>query len=370
MSTFESCVAIWLIEIAIASTALLAPACLLLKLLKQPEHRLAVARATLWALLAFFAASAVRSAASFDAVKSRLACPNSPQCACADHGLPTVSQRRAALNLATGIVAVSSAWLVLGWRLSRRLTLQSKPAPEHIQAIARQISGTRANTPKVVVCPRLASPLAIGAFRPIIALPADFVASEDDEGIRLAIAHESAHLKNGDLRALAAIRALDVVLLAHPLFWALKHSLKRDQEILADSIAIAYADPFTYAERLLAWARSSPQNKHHWQWAGAIALSAPGGLLRHRVLQILSRSSAIHAPCSNRWRWMARITAIGFASTIFCTLAPIAPTIAANSNDQAEKVSAGDSIAAQPIEACWIAPPPASFTCPPGQKTN
>ena len=52
-----------------------------------------------------------------------------------------------------------------------------------------------------------------------LTLPDQFAANEPDDRLESALAHEKAHIQNGDLRWLALLRLLNVVLYAQPLFW-------------------------------------------------------------------------------------------------------------------------------------------------------
>ena len=150
---------------------------------------------------------------------------------------------------------------------------------------------------RVLVSDRIGLPVAIGVFRPTIVLPVDFVATEPDDCLEAALAHEWAHIRNGDLRWLALLRLLNVVLFAQPLFWWLRRTIRADQEVLADAAASAlHGDGrLAYAETLVGWARSSHRPQPGALASAALALWERPSMLHRRVRLLLDRDYRVEA---------------------------------------------------------------------------
>ena len=176
---------------------------------------------------------------------------------------------------------------------------------------------------------RIGLPVAIGVLRPMIVLPESFAESEADDRLEAALAHEWAHIRNGDLRSLALLRLLNILLFAQPLFWLLRHMIQADQEALADASASAlHGDGrVAYAETLIGWARSTRRPQPGALASAAVALWERQSLLRRRVRLLLDFDHPIEPTTSRRWRFVTASVGLVMAlllSTI--TLRPAAAT--------------------------------------------
>jgi beta-lactamase regulating signal transducer with metallopeptidase domain len=123
------------------------------------------------------------------------------------------------------------AWEVVRYRRFTRAVLAS--AEDH---------GT-ADSIRVVLSDLATGPLAFGLLRRTVALPRDWAAAYHPDERAMALAHEVAHHRRGDL--LAAAAAL-VVLACHwfnPLAWAAARAFRVDQELAADAHVLARHDP-------------------------------------------------------------------------------------------------------------------------------
>jgi hypothetical protein len=98
-------------------------------------------------------------------------------------------------------------------------------------------------------------PVALGAWRPILLLPARLEKSTPADQVEAVLAHEWAHVTHGDLRLLALSRLLLLLLFAHPLYLILRRRMRADQEMQADAAAAARAGAVDYAATLVDWAR-------------------------------------------------------------------------------------------------------------------
>ena len=157
--------------------------------------------------------------------------------------------------------------------------------------------------PRLRLSSYIAQPVAIGLLRPMIFLPEQFVANEPEDRIRAALAHESAHIGNGDLGLLALCRLLLPLFHAQPLFWLLRRRIRLDQELLADAVA-ASTDRTRYAEILLQWARTMTDRPAS-SYAAALGLWERPSQLRRRIALLLDDRFHIEQELSGRWRMAA-----------------------------------------------------------------
>jgi beta-lactamase regulating signal transducer with metallopeptidase domain len=367
MNSIEAFLASWMLDLAVVSTALLALACLVIRCLRAPGKRVVVGRAALWVLLLAIIACGVRSRGlrSSDVPVHDHSSESSRSCSCPLAAGDSTAWRRAGLVAGGTLAAGSAAWLCLGWWLTRRMVCRAHPAPERIEALARQVFPSRSHRVLVWTSAAAPRPLAVGALHPRIVLPEEFAAREDDQGVRLALAHEWAHIANGDLRFLAMGRALDLFFWAHPLYWWLRHCLRRDQELLADARACAIDDRCTYAERLVRWARAGLA-EHRLPMAGILALwgRSRGGLLRERVSRLLDSSVQLEGRCTASWRWSVRLGAVALLAAILVSGKERAPAAAA---DTGETTQANGIVAAETwleLGCCAPPPKPSVWGCP------
>ncbi|HEY4232707.1 MAG TPA: hypothetical protein VGM76_04750, partial [Lacipirellulaceae bacterium] len=125
--------------------------------------------------------------------------------------LPTFSQS-IALSYASGVACVF-AWLCVGMIAARRLVRDSQSAPEPILHLAAELA-PRSDT-ALRISPRIPVPVALGIRGPTIILPSGWIHdgtnidSPPSQGgargglspdeLRTILAHELAHIQNGDL---------------------------------------------------------------------------------------------------------------------------------------------------------------------------
>jgi beta-lactamase regulating signal transducer with metallopeptidase domain len=139
------------------------------------------------------------------------------------------------------------------------------------------------------------SPLLLGGREPAVLLPASLVRQAAPSALRLALAHELAHLKRGDLRWGWLRAAVHGFFFFHPLLWLAAREWRLAQEMACDAEAlrVSGARAGEYGELLLAVV--SPPG-HRWD-AG---LDAPGslgigeesaGTLRRRLMMLRSSHS-------------------------------------------------------------------------------
>jgi hypothetical protein len=161
--------------------------------------------------------------------------------------------------------------LALGMAMTLRLWLTATPIRSLRLSDGGSGRGLRSST-------RIASPLTIGSG---ILLPADYE-TWDEEKLRVVLAHERSHIRQGDfyLQALASLYAALVWL--SPLGWWLKRELADLSEAISDLAGIEQARTRTsYAEVLLEFA-AAPRPT-----ALGVAMARPSSLAR-RIERLLN----------------------------------------------------------------------------------
>jgi beta-lactamase regulating signal transducer with metallopeptidase domain len=134
-------------------------------------------------------------------------------------------------------------------------------------------------------------PMLVG-FRGVVLVPSDFAASADDDGLRLALAHELAHLRSRDLLWRAFHVVAQAAFFFNPLVWLGVREATKQQEMHADALALraTKSDPSRYAEMLLALSR--PGRYSTASHSMAIGLSAQAASLRDRIQSLYTVSSS------------------------------------------------------------------------------
>lgn len=164
----------------------------------------------------------------------------------------------AAWSLGVAFVALR---LAAGFRMTVRLRRRARALDDAIvvdvyATLARQYRITRP-PPLLGVADLPGGPLLLGMFRPVIVLPASWLASPTDrpsaDQLRLMLAHELAHVRRRDLwwNALAAV--CHGLLFFHPLAWlaAREYALARESACDAAALAATGARPADYGQMLL-----------------------------------------------------------------------------------------------------------------------
>ncbi|MBA3480821.1 MAG: hypothetical protein H0T51_03305 [Pirellulales bacterium] len=206
----------------------------------------------------------------------------------------------AALVHVMGSAAVV-VWLIGGAILARGIYRSATAAPVPMQQLLARVVGN-ASAPELLVSTEVATPVALGVRQAAIIMPMGMSEDDGDDPLVAVLAHEWAHVQNGDLRTLAASRLFLVLLWPQPLYWWLRRSLRLDQEALADAAAAEVAGRVEYAERLVGWARNQDRGHQAPRLAGAVGLWEGPSQLKRRVALLLDEKFAVMRSCSRRWR--------------------------------------------------------------------
>lgn len=203
---------------------------------------------------------------------------------------------------------------------------------------------------RIVETPAMDGPIAFGVLDRVIALPVGFMAQTEQTARDLAIAHELAHHRGGDLMVNMLVQPLFALHWFNPLGWLGWSALRRDQEAACDARVIARRsreDRATYAAVIADFARRPDA-------APRAALAAP------MACPVLGDKSIIHrlrsltmSDLSPRRRLAARVS-------IACAFVAIPVTA---SIGYAEAVTAAEEVPAE--VAAPVAPEPPTPPAPP-----
>jgi len=263
--------------------------------------------------------------------------------------------------------------LIAPWRRARAQRRHSMPAgdPTLLALCARRSRELGlARPPTLRVCAAIDSPQVTGLWRPTVLLPAEQALSPGE--LAMALDHELAHLRRGDLWMAWAPALAQRLFFFHPLVhWAMReYALHREAACDAQVLQHAHAAPQDYGRLLLRLGVSHPLH------AGLAGASPTFENLKRRLtmLQHIEPSSRVRG-----WLLVLAVAAIGLVPyRVTRASAPVdattattpAPAVAA-----APAASAAPAVAAAPVASAAPqartvppvppAPPPPPHALPP-----
>ncbi|AGC48630.1 peptidase m56 family protein [Myxococcus stipitatus DSM 14675] len=214
--------------------------------------------------------------------------------------------KRVLLLLLLGAWVVGLLWQVRhqvrSWALMRQVRRSARPLvhPELEEEVRElSVSAGLRQAPALLVSDAVTSPLATGLLSPVVVLPAKAVRLMPVEGLRMALAHEVAHLKRGDLW-LGWVPALaEALLFFHPLARraAREYALAREEACDAEALRLTGAEPADYGELLLAFGVARSHGT-----AAALGASAHVDAL-YRRLSMLEHVEVDSSLSRRGWKW-------------------------------------------------------------------
>ena len=171
---------------------------------------------------------------------------------------------------------------------------------------------------KIVASDHVAGPLAFGLFHRVIAVPQDFTKAYSLAERDLAIAHEMAHHKSGDL--FANLSAFTILCLQwfNPVAWISWNAFRFDQEAACDARVLAGKGPEARAVYGQALAKTAFDGVPTF----ATALNSPKTIIE-RLRRITMKDT------SNTRRSLGKIGIIAAAAIILPLTATIVPAVVA-----------------------------------------
>jgi beta-lactamase regulating signal transducer with metallopeptidase domain/tetratricopeptide (TPR) repeat protein len=351
MNTFD--LSRWLWDFYSWATVLLSVALVANFLIAQPARRMVIAWSTAWALLALALLTAVPNWSQYSLVATQQpkqvevpesqSAPNAPpnfeqqsqqpqqqiafpppNMAAVEAAPPNVVTIDWSALVMTALVVGSSVvmcWLALGAWQVRRLCASASPAPDEIKRLIADLSQGKQPVSQLGISQNLPVAVAVGLAKPWILLPQTLTKANREQA-RSVLAHELAHVANRDLWLLAMLRGLMILLWPHPLFWLLRRQVRLDQELLADAAAAELTSRGTYAEQLVALARSAVDSRVP-RLASSVGLWERPSQLKERIALLLDDKLTILRNCSRGWRiGSAGMLAVLALALSLVTLAP------------------------------------------------
>jgi beta-lactamase regulating signal transducer with metallopeptidase domain len=184
-------------------------------------------------------------------------------------------------------VLLGSARLVGGWvqlqRLRTRWTVEVGPAwSALLERLVREMGITR--PVRLLGSTRVDVPAVIGAFKPVVLVPASLLTGLSPRDVELILAHELAHVRRHDYLVNLLQTAVETVLFFHPAVWWLSAVVREEREHCCDDAVVGatgrgrrYARALLAAEELCA-AGSAPR----------LAPALNGGSLYRRVRRLVA----------------------------------------------------------------------------------
>jgi bla regulator protein blaR1 len=173
----------------------------------------------------------------------------------------------------------------------------------------------RIGTIRIVESERTEGPLAFGLFSRFVAVPRNFSRLFGPRERELALAHEVAHHKAGDLFANLAAFTVLCLFWFNPLAWLAWSAFRFDQEAACDARVLAGADIATRQSYGRALARSANSDLPSF----AMALNSPGTVIE-RLRRLMMQDPSKGRRIAGR---LAVIAAIAIALPLTATVVPV-----------------------------------------------
>ncbi|MBI1757148.1 MAG: M48 family metalloprotease [Fimbriimonas ginsengisoli] len=257
----------------------------------------------------------------------------------ARHALPDLEARHSlALTLNAGALSVHPAtvgplgaflrsvepalpWMVMAWLIGSGLMgvraiggllrvewlrhRRATPADEALQGRARALAaclGLRRRF-ELMLSAAIHVPSAMGAFKPVVLIPASLVTRLSMAELDAVLAHELAHIRRHDYLVNLIQSVVETVMFYHPAIWWVTHQIRIERENCCDDLAIqATGDRIAYARALANLEESRIGTPR-------LALAITGGSLMQRIRRILGRPHLDRLSLS----WLPAIAVLGIA---------------------------------------------------------
>lgn len=187
-------------------------------------------------------------------------------------------------------VVLLSCRLVLGWLWLQWLKRRLEPAPEFLRLRTERLCRAMGlRLPRLCVCRQVREAIATGLIRPLILVPAAWLAELSPDMLEAVLAHELAHLRRLDLWVNLFQRLMETLLFYHPAVWWSSRRLRMERELCCDELAVTVTQDRVRYAQTLEWVGWRLALQTH----SAVALSMGGNrmTLLLRVKHVLNPGS-------------------------------------------------------------------------------
>ncbi|MEZ0326927.1 MAG: M56 family metallopeptidase [Fimbriimonas sp.] len=179
---------------------------------------------------------------------------------------PIASQSAPLPQLPSAELLLAGAWFlgvttgccILAIRLigARRLLARSYPLTEGPELECLQMLAQR--VPRLLESPEVKCPLLVGLWKPAIVVPSGYAAKHVAAEMRMAFAHELAHLQRKDQWLTLAIATAQTLFFFHPLAWLATREavIAREEACDLEALRLCGESPGAYAQFLLKSAQA------------------------------------------------------------------------------------------------------------------
>ncbi|MCA9220271.1 MAG: hypothetical protein KDA71_08075, partial [Planctomycetales bacterium] len=194
-----------------------------------------------------------------------------------------------------GIVGNVARLIHDGGRAARQLRASNRLVDANMMPVLRAVAqrlGLK-KVPEVRLVLANGGPFVIGGWKPTICLPWNWFDRCHAEPLRMAVAHEMAHIARRDLLWNRMVVGVRIVLFFHPLIWLASRRYQAAQELACDELALRRTggSPVMFARMLLQLAEQSAVPN----WAGAAAMMGAKSTLRERI-EAMNRNLQVTSP--------------------------------------------------------------------------
>lgn len=216
--------------------------------------------------------------------------------------------------------------LMLGLVLAHRLVDRATPIDRHVLGIPAPDGARLVESAEVQV------PITTGMWRQAIVLPEDWQ-SWSSELLRMALAHESEHVRRGDAWFLLASQLNTAFYWFHPVAWLVRRKLSDlAEQICDDAVIVSTRQPAAYAKSLLTMAERITAGGHRVVPHGVAMARLPN--LEQRIDAVIDSDRLLTKRLSMALGMLLLAVAVPIIALV-AGLVPAAPALA-----QAEEIEA------------------------------
>lgn len=182
-----------------------------------------------------------------------------------------------------GAIVLTGRVLLEGQQLAgvlRRATpLLQGPLAEETRRLGAEMGlGSR---PETLLSNEISAPMVVRPWRPTVVLPQDFATSAEPRELRMALAHELAHIRRGDLWLALIPTAAQALLWFNPVAWLAAREWATERESACDADALVTTDgsPLEYGRLLM----KIVSDDHRGGVASALGATAAFHTLKRRL---------------------------------------------------------------------------------------